>query len=190
MLDEGLSESFQDNVTSSICSQYATTKDPQGVISKISEQFPEVSTMKVHLCQTDKICFSLELQKPLFLLNDKFVVCDSDGMIPKDHFNFDVVTNLPRLNCSCDPNASAMRQFFEKLQESIQKDFEINWISGTEIILKEKNKPSVTFVCSEQHVPNQKDIEHCKSIYESLPVKNKKKNMSYDLRFKNQIIVR
>ena len=146
--------------------------------------------MKVHLCQTDKICFSLELQKPLFLLNDKFVACDSDVIIPKDHFSSEIVAKLPLLSCSCEPNVLGMRQFFEKLPESIQQGFGINWICDTEIILKEKGKSNLTLICSMQHVPSQKDIEHCKSICESLPVKSKKKNVSYDLRFKNQIIVR
>jgi len=190
LVDDGLSKSFQDNVTSLISMQYAESKNPQEVIAKISQQFPEVSSMKVHLCQTDKICFSLELQKPLFLLNDLFVVCDSDVMIPKEHFSLEVVRELPLMTCQGEPLISSMVLFFEKLPQKIQQNFLVRWASPTEIILQEKGNKSIAFLVAAESALNEKDIEQSKLIYESLPVKNKKKFVTFDVRFKNQIVVR
>ncbi|MEI7670023.1 MAG: hypothetical protein WCJ33_08065 [Pseudomonadota bacterium] len=190
LMDQGLSKSFQDNVSSTITVEYGASKDPQAVIAKISEQYPEISSMKVHLCKTDKICFLLDGQKPLFLLNDESVVCDNEAVIPKDHFSFDIVSDLTKAVSDEKQSVSSMVRFFEKLPSSLQKKIETTWLSDTEIILQEKNKKGETFLVAAYQVPQEKDIELCRSIQDIATGKNKKKSITYDLRFNNQIIVR
>lgn len=190
LMDEGLSKSFQDNVSSTITAAYGQSKDPQAVISKISQQYPEISSMKVHLCKTDKICFLLDGQKPLFLLNGQSVVCDNDAVIPKDHFSSGIVGDLTRVTADDNQNVSSMVRFFEKLPAAIKTNFETNWVSDSEIVLREKNKQGESFLVAVHQVPQEKDIELCRSIQDPAAFKNKKKSIAYDLRFNNQIVVR
>jgi len=190
LMDEGLSKSFQTNISSTITAAYGASKDPQAVIAKVSQQYPEISSMKVHLCKTDKICFLLDGQKPMFLLNGQSVVCDNDAVIEKDHFSSDIVDGLTRVTADGEQNIPGMVRFFEKLPAAIKANFETNWLSDSEIVLHEKNKQGESFLVAVTQVPQEKDIELCRSIQDPVASKNKKKSITYDLRFNNQIIVR
>ncbi|HSW76148.1 MAG TPA: hypothetical protein VLG50_03845 [Candidatus Saccharimonadales bacterium] len=190
LIDEGLSKSFQDTISSTITAEYGASKDPATVIARINDQYPEISSMKVHLCKTDKICFLLDGQKPLFLLNKEFVVCDNDATVPKNHFNQEIVDSLPTVTSQGEQNVSSMVRFFEKLPSDISKNFETTWLNDCEIVLQEKNKKDELFLVAVSYIPHEKDIELCRLIQDPKMSKSKKRSITYDLRFNNQIIVR
>ena len=187
---DGLARESEENITNYIAGQYSQSKNPQSVISSVNQKFPEVRDMKVYLCKTDKICFSVELQQPIFLLNEQDVVCDNDVILSKEHFQNEVVAQLPRVYCDHKISIGVARAFFEKLPKEIQKSFAILWGDENDIALYEHENKKIQFLVTKDSVPTVVDINHCKEIGSTLGSKYKKKSITYDLRFKNQIIVR
>lgn len=191
-VDESLSSTFQENMTSSIAKDYAQSKNIGQVIDVTSGQFPEVHSMQVHICNTDKICFYIDAVKPIFLLNDSLVVCDNEQSVVKDHFTPEVLDSLPLVVCQQDPDIVAMLSFMQQLPNLFKQQCLITWISTSDITLSFKTKNDYVLQVSSQNIPTERDVEQCQLIMDLMPKKqkNKKKSMTCDLRFKNQIIVR
>lgn len=191
-VDESLSSTFQKNMTSSIAKDYAQFKNLEQVIDVTSGQFPEVHAMQVQICNTDKICFYIDAAKPVFLLNDSLVVCDNQHSVPKDHFTAEVLTHLPCVVCHHDSDVLVMLPFVQKLPDVFQRECVITWISSSDITLSFKKKTDYVLQVSAQNIPTERDAVQCQLIMDLMLAKqkNRKKSITCDLRFKNQIIVR
>src|SRR3990167_10903111 len=74
-IDQDLSKTFKKNIEKSIQKSYSQSKNPAQVIEQATAKFREISSMKVQICQSDKICFYVDAPEPIFLLNDELVIC-------------------------------------------------------------------------------------------------------------------
>lgn len=222
-IDQDLSSDFKKNIENSIQSAYSLSKNPQEVIDQATAQFPEISSMKVQICQSDKICFYVDACDPVFLLNHEFVVCGNGTKSLKDNFSLDIVQSLVQVSCSkglrfpasngndIDKNndqelqgfgfpigvgndncVNAIIDFVVALPEKFKQEFLIEWVDQDNITLQPKDGKNCILHVSAQAVPSLSDLQACQKIAQEAQTKSKtkKKRMVYDVRFKNQIIVR
>jgi hypothetical protein len=203
-VDPDLSNNFKDQVISSISTAYQKSKSPQEVMTQATAEFQELSGMKVQICQTDKICFYVDAATPLFVLNDDFVVCDNAIKVARDHFDDALTQGLVKVvvlkNNDLDPRSKpgmtqaatlVMVRFVQALPEVFKQDFWIEWLDNHDILLHLKNNAEFVLQVTIDQIPTEKDLQFCQAI-DNLPKKSKskKKLVVYDLRFKNQIIIR
>lgn len=188
-IDQDLSNSFKKNIEESIQKSYENSKNPQDVMNFATEKFPEISSMKIQICQADKICFYVDVLEPVFLLNNQFVVCDHGTLVEKDHFVCNVVQSLVQISCKKNENFQDMVHFVRSLPNTFKQEFLIEWNSDSNILLLPQNNKDCVLQCSKGNVLNVQDLITCRSIQANQKLKNKKR-VVYDVRFKNQIIVR
>lgn len=191
-IDQDLSKTFTNNLKSSISQFYAVSKNPAKVMEQATGQFLEISSMKVQICQSDKICFYIDAQAPVLLLNGEFVVCENGISVPKDHFASDVLQGLVTVARLYDGDLLAMVKFVQVLPQRFKEHFSIEWRADSDIVLQPKDSNGLVLQVGTQAIPVLQDLISCELIGAGLSkkLKSKKKRMVYDLRFKNQIIVR
>lgn len=191
-IDQDLSSDFKKNIETSIQAAYSFSKNPQEVMNQATSEFVEISSMKVQICQSDKICFYVDAADPIFLLNNEFVVCGNGVKSLKNHFALEIVQNLVQVTCLSDTDLKIMVDFTVALPEKFKQEFLIEWIDQDNIVLQPKDGKDCILQVSAQAVPSLSDLQSCQKIVQTVPIKSKtkKKRMVYDVRFKNQIIVR
>lgn len=191
-VDENLSSSFHNNFVKTVTEQYTQTKNPKKVMDNVTQQFPEVHVMQAQICKTDKICFYVDAAKPVFLLNDQFVICDNAVQINKDHYTLEIIQDLIKVSSDQVINLENVIQFIQSLPNIFKQNFRIVWLSDSNILLTALSQQQCQLLTSMYYIPQPQDLNHCQLIAASLPKasKNKKKCVTYDLRFKNQIIIR
>ena len=187
-IDQDLSKTFKKNIEKSIQKSYSQSKNPAQVIEQATAKYPEISSMKVQICQSDKICFYVEAPEPVFLLNGQEVVCENATAAKKDHFDSEVVQKLVAVICKKVDQLQTMVDFVQVLPEKFKQEFLIEWGNDQDILLQPKDGKDCILQASIQTVPSLQDLTYCQVIGSTS--KTKKKRMVYDLRFKNQIIVR
>ncbi len=191
-IDQGFSSEFKNNVQELMQSVYAHSKNPQDVMNQATKNFPEIGSMKVQICQSDKICFYVDASDPIFLLNNEFVVCGNSTCVFKDHFSSDIVEKLVQVSSKNHVDLSVIIDFIMALPEKIKQEFSVEWLHSYDIILHPKNSNDCRLQVSTDMVPTLQDLGSCQNIVQSAVAKSKskKKRMMCDIRFKNQIIVR
>lgn len=191
-IDQDFSTEFKKNIENSIASAYSLSKNPQKVIDQATAEFHEISSMKVQICQSDKICFYVDASDPIFLLNNEFVVCGNGVKTFKDNFSPEIVQSLIQVICKNENNLKKIITFVTALPEKFKQEFLIEWLDQDNILLQPKDGKDCVLQVNADAVPSLSDLESCQKIAQMTAAKSKtkKKRMVYDVRFKNQIIVR
>lgn len=191
-IDQDLSSDFKKNIENSIQAAYSLSKNPQEVMDQATAQFSEIASMKVQICQSDKICFYVDACDPVFLLNNEFVVCGNGTKTVKNNFSLAIVQALVQVSCEHENNLKLMIDFVTALPEKFKQEFLIEWVDQDNITLQPKDGKNCILHVSAQAVPSLSDLQACQKIAQASQTKSKtkKKRMVYDVRFKNQIIVR
>ena len=191
-IDDGLSNIFKKDLIRVIDLLYSDLKNPEAVIKETNNQFAEIASMTVQICQSDKICFYLDAAPAVFLLNDNLVVCENGATVAKNHFKSEILqTLIPVVSQHCI-NIPLMIQFIKKLPNLFKAEFCIFYEDVNNVLLISKNDKSFALQLTLDEQVTEKDLVDCQAIGLQLPkkMKAKKKQVVYDLRFKNQIIVR
>lgn len=191
-IDQNLSTIFRNSIENSIQKAYQVSRNSHEVMDQATAKFPEISSMKVQICQSDKICFYVNAAEPIFLLNHEFVVCDKGTKVVSSHFSDDVIKNLVQVIGTKSENLQMMVDFVIALPEKFKQEFVLEWGSETDILLLPKDGKNCILQCNTESVPSLRDLTLCQSIGQAATNKSKtnKKRVMYDVRFKNQIIVR
>ena len=191
-IDQDLSTDFKKNIENSIQAAYVQSKNPQEVMDQATAQFPEISSMKVQICQSDKICFYVDACDPVFLLNNEFVVCGNGIKTVKNNFSLEIVQSLVQVSCKNDQDLKLIIDFVVALPEKFKQEFLIEWVDQHDIILHPQDGKGCMLQVSVDMVPSLSDLQSCQKIVQAATFKSKtkKKRLVCDVRFKNQIIVR
>ncbi|MBP7854598.1 hypothetical protein KAZ82_01520 [Candidatus Babeliales bacterium] len=191
-IDPELSKALHCKISEAIEVSYAQSKNPEQVIADSSIKFPEIESMKVQICQSDKICFYVQASKPLFLLNHNKVVCENGSIVDGDHFDDTVVRSLVSVFTKNSYQVQEIINFVQALPEIFKQNFSIEFRDLHDIVLTEKNNKNFCVQANIQAVPTVQDLQACKKIVQevALQPKFKKKSITCDVRFKKQIIVR
>lgn len=194
-VDDHWSLSFQESIIRSITNSYESSKNPDDVISKMTTEFPAIDSVQAQICSSDKICFHVDGLQPVFLLNDIHVVVASGHVSSKTDFAPEVQAALPCLASQSLDDVADMVHFVQQLPSEITRPYTMLWRNPDTIILSARDATNMQCVTCTSRVPVAADVQRCHELYQellaSMPTKkSKKKMMEYDIRFKNQIIVR
>jgi hypothetical protein len=202
-VDEHWSPGFQASIIASIKNSYETSKNPDLVITKTTTDYPAVESIQAQICSADKICFYIESIQPVFMLNNSHVVGVGGVVSSKDEFCEQVQQELPKVFAhinlkNIESNAqqlSDMVHFIEQLSPVITQEHDVDWRNGDDVILQPHLLSNMHCVTRMGKIPLVEDVASCHKLHQlQLASKSKKKSkqsiMEYDIRFKNQIIVR
>ena len=188
LLDEQMSLNFSQTLQRSFESLYLDLKDPYLVVEKVSEQFPELVSIDASICQTDKLCFSCDIAKPLFSLNNSLLVCENLKIFNKEHYCKDMTSKLHHLVSADNVSVDKLIPFFQKLPTTVFDEYIVSWIDDYKIVLQQKGQAD-TLLFSVSNYPNENDINAFKRIKSNLQHEKSRKQRVYDFRFNNQVIV-
>lgn len=190
-IDSNCSDTSKQSMTDCMQSAYEQSKNPEQVISTINHKFPEISEMKVQICQSDKICFYVDLSKPIFLWNEQFVICDNHVLVEKTKFMPAVLQDLITISGDKNSDHALLIIFVKNLPSIVVKNFSIEFKNDHELILVAKHRSDYSLVmCVDQKISDAKILEIEFIVDQHKQLKTKKKRYICDIRFKNQIIIR
>ncbi len=191
-IDDDLSNIFKKDLIRVIELLYSDLKNPEAVIQETNNQFREIASMSVQICQSDKICFYLDAAPALFLLNDNLVVCENGASVTKNHFKSEILQNLIPVISQNFIDIPLMIQFVKNLPNLFKTEFYIFYEDVNNLLLIPRNDKNFALQFTIDGQVTEQDLRSCRSIDLGLSkkFKAKKKQVVYDLRFKNQIIVR
>lgn len=192
---EHWSPTFQASIIAAIKDWYATSKSADFVIEKMTANFPEVGSVQAQICSADKICFYIDGVQPIFLLNNQQIIGSTGTVSKQDDFSLVVQQELPKVFSDSTDEYPEMVRFIQQLEPTITTCHDVTWKNRHEIILQPRGTQGMRCIARDGKVPLFEDIQRCHGLYEthiaSLPKKKAKQIiMEYDIRFKNQIIVK
>lgn len=194
-IDDNWSLTFQEAIIHSITQLYESSKNPDTVIDKMTTDFPAIGSVQAQVCSSDKICFHVDGLQPVFLLNGTHVVTSTGRMSNKKDFSQEIQDALPNLVSQRLDELPQMVGFMQELPSEITSQHSVIWQNMDMIILSHRDTPQMQCITCATRVPLAQDVQQCHELYRELLAsrsksKSKKNMMVYDIRFKNQIIVR
>jgi hypothetical protein len=194
-VDGSWSPEFQKKIVNIVKDTYKKINNPQEVIEKTVEEFKEINCMKAEICGADTICFHAQGLRPVFVLDDSKIVADDGSIFEKENFDQMIVDLLPTMSAKKTDQVVAMVHFIQAMPHELLRQYAINWHDKNYIILQSKKYEGMKCLVSDFLIPTEKILKECMLLYEfalaKLPKKKQKNHMvEYDIRFKNQIIVR
>lgn len=193
-LDTILSSEHQKKIMQSIQELHQVTNNPSQVIKKIVQEFPEINTMQAEICSADKICFNAQVVNPVFVLNDALVVSDNYISFKKESLDSRILSTLPKIYSSKSNQHQEMVAFIHQIPQELSKNYTISWHDKNQIIFKPHENEYMSYVVSTSLIPSLELLQDCRELYNQNSKKGFKKNnktmVEYDIRFKNQIIVK
>ncbi len=194
-VDNQFAPEYQKKIVDVIKDSYKNSKNPEDVIQKAVREFVEIHDMKAEICGADSICFHAYGFKPIFILGDNKVVVDNGLTFEKKNFDVDSVTGLPKIISQKNDQVTTMIHFIQSIPTEVIQKYSIDWLDKNYIVLRSKKHEGMKCLVSDILIPNEKIFKECSLLYDldlqKLPKKKQNKHMvEYDIRFKNQIIVR
>lgn len=193
---ENWSTQFQESIISATKQFYTSTRDADVVIEKVIQDFPEIGSIQAQVCSSDKICFFIEGINPVFLFNNKYVVNGNGMLSAQNSFLDSVQDELPKVFSDNNNDVAKMVFFVQQIPPAVTQSHDITWISNHEVIMQPRDRNDVCCITTNKNIPQWDDMQRCYALHDAhkqtMPRKKSKQSvvMEYDLRFKNQIIVR
>ena len=206
-IDPLFSDKMQQKIRNFIAVTYQQDKNIDGMLSQIQAEFSCIKSVVIDMQNPEKLHFVIQAYQPLFLMNEKDVVCQSYQIFGQEIFQSHELAKLERVTFSGLISAKNMEylvQFFTSLQDKkMLQDCTIRWAGKNTIWLDVKKLADklqdLSLLVSYQTVPGRCDLEQCQKIQGQLLEescknprdKSCKKNKAWicDLRFDQQIIV-
>ncbi|MEX0672121.1 MAG: hypothetical protein WD068_02085 [Candidatus Babeliales bacterium] len=160
----------------------------------LMQQCPAIQDVSMHQVLPDEIDVTITSYKPHVCLNEIYVVT-KDGKI----FNASLFKDAQALPCMQTKNSNSdisayCKDFLMKLPNDILEECNIEWESGTKIILRDKKQPFFAIVCKASTAINELQYELCKNIKKGLEQRGDLGDKpitqwNADIRFDKQIIL-
>lgn len=194
-LDTILSSDYQEKIIETIQVLYKENNNSCDVIQKTLQEFPEITHMQAEICSSNTICFYAQVSKPIFLLNDQLVIFETQNMSKKENIDLDILTHLPKIYSKNSQEYAAMLAFVQGISKELTKKYSITWVDKDLIIFKPQDGENMSCLASAYLIPTVQLFQDCYDLYnQNFKKGSKKKNnkimVEYDIRFKNQIIVK
>ncbi len=194
-LDTILSPEYQKKIIQSIQDLHKEMKNPHEVIQKAVQEFTEISNMQAEICSADTICFHVQSAKPIFILNDQWVISDTQLSFKKENVDQEIIDILPKIYSKKDDEYEQMVTFIQQVPKDLSKSCTINWVDKNLIIFKPQAYQNLSCLVSYSLLPTVQLFQDCYQLHDQnlkkgLIKKNNKTMVEYDIRFKNQIIIK
>lgn len=206
-IDSVLSSSVQKDIQQFIHSEYKVTKKSHQLLAKIEAQFPVIKAITIDMQHSEQARFTVQAYQPLFLINNKQVVCQYGKIFDKDIFQSNIIARLQDLTFEdkiSQKNIQQLVLLLEQIQNvdrnQLLHDFSIRWANKHEVWFDQKNNQEkrLSLLIKHDKIPTLEQVEECRLLREQIidrscqdkRGKSCKKNKAWicDLRFDQQII--
>lgn len=190
IMNDTLSESFKQTLQKHIYSSYQDSQKVQPIFDEIVQRYGAIKSMDAYICNADQMCFTFDVAKPLFLLNN-VLVCDNLQTMDANYFKPDVIGALNSISSTL-PNSdlAQIQQLVQHMPTCLFTMFDVAWHGPDEIILSDKQTKKNALLFSMEVAPTPERIELFKQLAALVPDKKKQKEHRYDFRFKDQIVIK
>lgn len=194
-LDEAWSPLFQTSIIQMISTAYAQHHNPAIALEQMLQKFPEINTAHTQICNADQICFYAQGHQAISVVNDQTVITSNGACTNKDYFNEYLVKDLAKISSSTDIQPSQMVTFLKTIPHAIALDHDIVWDNQYHIQLQPHDVNDMVYITTMDTPLTSQHLDVCKKIHHQIPAQSIRKRKQkivkeYDVRFKNQIIVR
>lgn len=166
----------------------------------IKETFPVVESVILKNYLSDHVKITLKGAYPVALLNDDLVLASNNALVYRNVFSIENYNNLPLLHVAQSTKdkeqlylSDACKKFIKTFDRSLLEEYEMQWINGTLIQLRDRKHPKLTLLIDAQ----TEVTDAVKTAYASIREKKlhqqtqskRGRGWFVDARFRNQMIV-
>ncbi|PKN03664.1 hypothetical protein CVU75_01030 [Candidatus Dependentiae bacterium HGW-Dependentiae-1] len=196
----GCSESIQEKIKFYVASAPQFVVMPlASVVQTIRQEFPCLKKISCAKDATKIVHLTCESARPLFFINDAYVLADTDCVLTKDCFSPADLALLPAIAVATTQNGVPVlsvqaKRSLRDLDPVLFDRYLVTWVDDTQVWLREKELATFSLVFQANLLPDRKIMDECGKIkkeFESsgLIVPQGKKRWVADMRFANQIIL-
>lgn len=166
----------------------------------IKETFPVVESVTLRNYLSDHVKITLKGAYPVALLNDDLVLASNNALVYRTVFAVENYNNLPLLYVAQSTKdkqqlylSDACKKFVKTFDNALLQEYEIQWVNGTLIQLRDRKYPKLTLLIDTQtEVTDTIKTAYArireKKMQEQTKMK-KGRGWFVDARFRNQMIV-
>ena len=196
--DSLFSKEFKKNVQVYIDDAYTKNPDPEKLVTIISKEFPALQQITFDVYEQDYTKFIIQGHKPLFTINQEFVVLAQGKIFPISWYHKKFLKEL----CNVTYEQAIKKEkvdkrfvkFFIACPQEVLDLYDITWKSHEDIQLRSKKDSFVVIRTNSYQIPEMQDLEICCAMKEKMGTqrgnkKGKKQTMFCDIRFSRQLVV-
>lgn len=208
VLDNILSENLESSISEYI-NKDLINKKPQELNQKLQEKFPIIKTVIIERTNPDFLFVKIKIHDPLYQINGDKIFSKEGKFFNKNSYNDNLVKDLQILkvneNLENPQLLNELKNFVNlsdvkcgiQQKDSKYQDFTVEWFNKNKILLTSKSDSNFFILIKHDTILDQNIIEICQKLYQeylqnkSTALANKKKlrNIVFDLRFFDQIIL-
>lgn len=179
--------------------QEKLSPSPQLLNVITQETFPSIDTFAVRSYLTGLTQIILTSAKPIALINKKYVLLSNNNLVAYDIFSENNLSHLPSFAVEQSLKdketyniSDRCKKFVRTFDQSLLKNYEVQWIHETEIILHDKKYPQISMVIDDTIAVTpalQLAYQEVRTQKLEKETKSKGRDWFIDVRFRKQIIV-
>lgn len=199
-LDSHFSKTFKEKVLVFAQEHQKVSLSANLLTELIKETFPVIEsvTLKNHLSSHVQVV--LKGAHPVALVNEDLILASNNAVVYKDVYPVEKYKDLPLLYAAQSTKdkqrlylSGACKKFIKTFDRSLLQEYEVQWINGTLVQLRDRNHPKLTLL-----IDAQTDVtDTVKTAYARIREKKLHQQVQskrgrgwfVDARFRNQIIV-
>ena len=196
--DSLFSKEFKKSIEIYIDEAYAKNPNPEILVKMIAQQFPVLQQITFDVYEQDYTKFIIQGHKPLFIINNEFVVLANGKVFPIWWYHKKFLHEL--CNVSYEQTIKNNKvdkrfvKFFVGCTQEILDTYLITWKSHEDIQLRSKKDADVVIRTNSSQIIEIQDLEICKHMKEKMGTirgnkKGKKQTTICDMRFSRQLVV-
>lgn len=199
-LDSHFSKTFKEKVLVFVQEHQKVSLSTHLLSDLIKQTFPVIEsvTLKNHL--SDHVKIALKGAHPIALINEDLVLASNDAVVYKDVYPVEKYKGLPLLHVAQSTKdkeqlylSVACKKFIKTFDHSLLQEYEVQWINGTLVQLRDRKYPKLTLLINAQtEVTDTVKTAYARVREKKLHQQIKPKGgrgWFVDARFRNQIIV-
>lgn len=196
--DSLFSKEFKKSIQLYIDDAYTKNPDPEKLVQIIAQHFPALQQITFDVCEQDHTKFIMQGHKPLFIINNEFVVLANGTVFPISWYHKKFLSGLCNVVyeqvIKKDKVDKRFVKFFVGCPQEILDTCSIIWKSHEDITVRSKNDNYLVIRTNSVEIPEMQDLEICKNMKEKMGTirgnkKGKIRATICDIRFSRQLVV-
>lgn len=183
------SSAFQETIPSLIA-----THGPHYTLTHISDFYPAVASARCIYKPGNHAHITLHAHEPNLTVNNTKALIQDGVLIDYEFYNSEVLNTCASMHIRQLPETNkiphAMYSIISAIPSSLHALYSFEWHSDHALILYEKTRDDVFFVCNTNSVPDPTLLAACHQVAQECRVTpSRKQRLIVDARFTDQIIV-
>lgn len=198
LFDSALSGHVQDSITQFLNEHKNLAYRGSNLFGALQAQFPFVSNISIDYKKTQHPHVCIETAQPIAAINHDYVVTTDGAIVPKQLFNLhgiELINIAMQLDSTQSLSVdSAFGHVLQALPQEVFSAYNIAWQNNFNVWLQNKKQPNFFMLFGQHQLPTQKVVDACSTIKNFMIYADEKrdlslKNVVFDTRFENQIVV-